>query len=311
MKKKKQGLGRGLSALLNDPSTNVGTTTAKPSIKTQKPASNIGAVIELPINQIEVNPYQPRTNFLENELQELAISIEQVGIIQPITVRKIANGSYQLISGERRLRASKLANKKSIPAFVRHANDSDSLTMALIENIQREDLDAIEIALTYERLLHELQLTQEELSKRIGKKRATISNYVRLLKLNPVIQTGIQKGYISMGHGKALININDTNQQLRLYKRIIEEGLSVRNTENLSREIQEKEDSPKKENKTVNSELPNYINSSINGISKYLGTKIEVKLSKSGKGKLSIPFSSEKDFQRIQQLLSKDDSGAS
>ena len=192
---KKQALGRGLSALLKDPENDINSAEDKNADKV------VGNIVELDINSIEVNPFQPRTNFNEESLRELASSIRELGVIQPITVRKLAFNNYQLVSGERRFRASKLIGLEAIPAYIRIANDQESLEMALVENIQRQDLDAIEIALSYQRLIDEINLTQEEMSERVGKKRSTIANYLRLLKLDPIIQTGIRDGFISMGHG--------------------------------------------------------------------------------------------------------------
>jgi ParB family chromosome partitioning protein len=192
---KKQALGRGLSALLKDPENDI------KSIEDNNADKVVGNIIELEIASIEINPFQPRTNFNEDSLNELATSIRELGVIQPITVRKTAFNKYQLISGERRLRASKLVGLETIPAYIRIANDNDSLTMALVENIQRHDLDPIEIALSYQRLMEEISLTQEQVSDRVGKKRSTIANYLRLLRLDPIIQTGIRDGFITMGHG--------------------------------------------------------------------------------------------------------------
>ena len=203
---KKQALGRGLSALLNDPQNE--EIVSKDQV--------IGNVIELNLSQIEINPYQPRTHFNQDAIEELARSIEALGVIQPITVRKTAFQKYQLVSGERRFRAAQSIGLPTIPAFVRIANDQESLEMALVENIQREDLDPIEIALSYQRLLEEIALTQDELSSRVGKKRSTITNYLRLLRLDPIIQTGIRDGFISMGHGRALASVEDRSEQLDL-----------------------------------------------------------------------------------------------
>ena len=203
---KKQALGRGLSALLNDPQNE--EIVSKDQV--------IGNVIELNLSQIEINPYQPRTHFNQDAIEELARSIETLGVIQPITVRKTAFQKYQLVSGERRFRAAQSIGLPTIPAFVRIANDQESLEMALVENIQREDLDPIEIALSYQRLLEEIALTQDELSSRVGKKRSTITNYLRLLRLDPIIQTGIRDGFISMGHGRALASVVDRSEQLDL-----------------------------------------------------------------------------------------------
>mgnify|MGYP000377023989 CR=1 FL=1 len=216
---KKQALGRGLSALLKDPSNDIQSVQDKNADKV------IGNIVELDLDSIEVNPFQPRTNFNEETLRELASSIKELGVIQPITVRKSGFNRYQLVSGERRYRASKLIGLETIPSYIRIANDQESLEMALVENIQRKNLDPIEIALSYQRLVEEINLTQEELSIRVGKKRSTVTNYLRLLKLDPIIQTGMRDGFLSMGHGRALINIDNLNEQLEIYKKIIQNKL--------------------------------------------------------------------------------------
>ena len=234
---KKQSLGRGLSALLENEENDINSAQDSNADKL------IGNVIELPIDQIKINPFQPRTNFENDKISELANSIEQLGIIQPITVRKIGFKSFQIISGERRFRAVSLLKIKSIPAYIRIANDQQSLEMALVENIQRENLDPIEIALCYQRLIDEVMLTQEEMSARVGKKRSTISNYLLLLKLDPIIQTGIRDGFISMGHGKTLVSIEEKDLQLKYYKKILSDSLSVRQAEKL---ISSKDSSIKK-----------------------------------------------------------------
>jgi len=230
---KRQSLGRGLSALLNDPIKDINSADDKNADQV------IGNIIELPIDQIEVNPFQPRTNFEIEKISELANSIKELGIIQPITVRKTGFKSFQIISGERRLRAVKSLDIQSIPAFIRIANDQQSLEMALVENIQRQNLDPIEIALCYQRLIDDVKLTQEQMSSRVGKKRSTISNYLRLLKLDPIIQTGIRDGFISMGHGRTLVTIENINDQLKIYKKILSESLSVREVEKLSSNLKD------------------------------------------------------------------------
>ena len=235
---KKQALGRGLSALLKDPENDINSVSDKNADKV------VGNIVELELDFIEVNPFQPRTSFNEEQLRELASSIRELGVIQPITVRKLAFNKYQLVSGERRFRASKLLGLETIPAYIRIANDQESLEMALVENIQRQDLDPIEIALSYQRLIEEIDLTQEALSDRVGKKRSTIANYLRLLKLDPIIQTGMRDGFISMGHGRALINIEDTETQLDIYEKIIDKNLSVRATEALVRSFKDPEATP-------------------------------------------------------------------
>ncbi|MGB1170094.1 MAG: ParB/RepB/Spo0J family partition protein [Flavobacteriaceae bacterium] len=282
---KKQVLGRGLSALLKDTSNdNVNDNMV------------VGNIIEIKLEDIEVNPYQPRTYFDEESLRELANSIKELGVIQPITVRKIGE-NFQLVSGERRFRASKFIGNKSIPAYIRTANDQEMLEMALVENIQRKNLDPIEVALSYQRLIDEIQLTQEELSVRVGKKRSTVTNYLRLLKLDPILQTGIRDGFISMGHGRALINVQNVTDQLSIYEKIISNKLSVRQTEDLVKSL--KVDKKKE----VKKHLPKYIKNSLSEINSYLGNKVNVTINEKGKGKISIPFHSKEDFERIKNLL--------
>ena len=292
---KKQALGRGLSALLKDPENDIKTASDKNADKV------VGSIVELDIESIEVNPFQPRTNFNEETLQELSTSIRELGVIQPITVRKTDFNKYQLVSGERRLRASKLAGLNSIPAYIRIANDQESLEMALVENIQRQDLDPIEISLSYQRLIDEINITQEQLSDRVGKKRSTITNYLRLLKLDPIIQTGMRDGFVSMGHGRALINIENKKDQLEIYEKVISEGLSVRDTEKLVRGYQTGKDL--KSPKADSSEVPDYISENVNELTEYFSSKVDVKVAKNGKGKLIIPFHSKEDFIRLTKLL--------
>ncbi len=291
---KKQALGRGLSALLNDANDIM-------SVKDKNAEKVVGNILEIDVHAIEENPFQPRTNFKEEELQELAASIRELGVIQPITVRKLEGNQFQLVSGERRLRASKMIGATSIPAYIRIANDQELLEMALVENIQRSDLDSIEIALSYQRLIEEIQLTQEELSKRVGKNRSTVTNYLRLLKLDPIIQTGIRDGFLTMGHGRALINIFDHDKQLEIYKNIIQQNLSVRQTEELVRRAKDGKENTKKtpEEKL----LPEVISSSQKFINDFFGQKVEIKMTGSNKGKITIPFHSEEDFLRIKKLL--------
>ncbi|MCL4119749.1 UNVERIFIED_CONTAM: hypothetical protein GTU68_066468 [Idotea baltica] len=297
---KKQALGRGLSALLKDPSNDIQTSEDKNADKV------IGNIIELDINSIEVNPFQPRTNFSEESLRELASSIKELGIIQPITVRKLDFNKFQLVSGERRFRASKLIGLETITAYVRIANDQESLEMALVENIQRQDLDPIEIALSYQRLIDEINLTQEQMSERVGKKRSTIANYLRLLKLDPIIQTGMRDGFISMGHGRALIAIEDQSVQLDIYERILSKKLSVRETESFVRDYNNTEDEkPVSKTETEDEDVPKHIKKGIKEFSEYFGHKIDVKISKNGKGKITIPFHSEEDFNRIKKLVQR------
>ena len=215
---KKQALGRGLSAILKDTS-DINSANDKNANKL------VGTIVEIDVDSIAVNPYQPRTYFDEEALRELASSIKELGVIQPITVRKMDGNTFQLVSGERRFRASKLIGNKTIPAYIRLANDQEMLEMALVENIQRKNLDPIEVALSYQRLIDDINLTQEELSTRVGKKRSTVTNYLRLLKLDPILQTGMRDGFISMGHGRAMINVENTEDQLAIYEKILREYL--------------------------------------------------------------------------------------
>ncbi|GEP50501.1 chromosome partitioning protein ParB [Flavobacterium noncentrifugens] len=292
---KKQALGRGLSALLKDPENNIQSVDDKNADKV------VGNIIELDIEAIEINPFQPRSNFNEEALQELAISIRELGVIQPITVRKLDFNKYQLISGERRLRASKSIGLTTVPAYIRIANDQESLEMALVENIQRHDLDPIEIALSYQRLIDEIQLTQEQMSERVGKKRSTIANYLRLLKLDPIIQTGIRDGFISMGHGRAIINIDDLDVQTDIYQKIVSGNLSVRETEALVKNYQESlKPAPAKTAKGTSFKVAD---DEQKAIATYFGAKVDVKVAANGKGKITIPFHSEEDFNRIIKLI--------
>ncbi|HEY6143484.1 MAG TPA: ParB/RepB/Spo0J family partition protein [Flavobacterium sp.] len=293
---KKQALGRGLSALLKDPENDIKSVTDKNADKV------VGNIIELEIDAIEINPFQPRSNFNEESLRELATSIKELGVIQPITVRKLDFNKYQLISGERRLRASKLVGLTTVPAYIRIANDNESLVMALVENIQRHDLDPIEIALSYQRLIDEIQLTQEQMSERVGKKRSTIANYLRLLKLDPIIQTGIRDGFISMGHGRAIINIEDLDIQTDIYQKIVSQNLSVRDTEAL---VKNYHDSlkPKPAANKVKTNSFEIDDTQKNEFNSYFGTKVDVKVAGNGKGKITIPFHSEEDFNRIIKLI--------
>jgi|TARA_B110000971_G_scaffold221726_1_gene270192 ParB family chromosome partitioning protein len=288
---KKQALGRGLSALLKD-TPHINSATDKNAEKL------VGSIIELALESVDVNPFQPRTYFDEEALRELASSIKELGVIQPITVRKLEGNKFQLVSGERRFRASKLIGNKTIPAYIRLANDQEMLEMALVENIQRKNLDPIEVALSYQRLIDEIQLTQEELSTRVGKKRSTVTNYLRLLKLDPILQTGMRDGFISMGHGRAMINVENTEDQLAIYEKILREKLSVRQTEEFVKSL--KAGTLAKTKKKV---VPTFIKSSLKDINEYFGHKVDITVSSSGKGKISIPFHSEEDFNRIKNLL--------
>ena len=295
---KKQALGRGLSALLKDPENDIRSVSDKNADKV------VGNIVELDLESISVNPFQPRSNFNDEALQELATSIKELGLIQPITVRKIGFNQYQLVSGERRYRASKLIGLKTIPAYIRIANDQETLEMALVENIQRQDLDPIEIALSYQRLINEIELTQEKLSERIGKKRSTITNYLRLLKLDPIVQTGMRDGFISMGHGRALVNVEDNRHQLSLYEKILANDWSVRETEKAVRQFHEKDGQPQK--RKVKRALPPYLQSGGRELMEYLNAAVEVRATEKGKGNISIPFRSREDFERLKKIITGD-----
>jgi ParB family chromosome partitioning protein len=290
---KKRAMGRGLSAILSENSKKINSAEEKGAKEL------VGNIIEISLEDIVTNPNQPRTNFDQKALEELSSSIRQLGLIQPVTVRK--NGDkYDLISGERRFRASKLAGLKKLPAFVRLANDQELLEMALVENIQRKDLDPIEIALSFEKLIEEIHITQEHLSNRVGKDRSTITNYLRLLKLSPIIQTGIRDSIISMGHGRALISLDEQEQQLFVYEKIVREQLSVRQTENFIRIFK----NPKAKKVKKEKELPNYIKKGLKSFEDYFTThNIEIKTNDKGKGKIIINFDSTEEFERIQKLL--------
>lgn len=292
---KKQALGRGLSALLKDPDNDIQSASDKNADKV------VGNIVELNLDAIEVNPFQPRSNFNDEALQELATSIKELGVIQPITVRKLDFNKYQLVSGERRFRASKLIGLDTVPAYIRIANDQESLEMALVENIQRQDLDPIEIALSYQRLIDEIQLTQEKLSNRVGKKRSTIANYIRLLKLDPIIQTGIRDGFVSMGHGRALVNIETKEDQISIYEKIVGENLSVRDTERIVKERQS--DSGAKAQTKKNVKTPVFIKDAAPKFTNHLSTKVDIISNEKGKGKITIPFHSQEEFQRIQKMI--------
>ena len=287
-KTRKPVLGKGLSALLQDPNNDSGMS-----------AVNSPMMAYIDPDEVAVNPYQPRTNFDEEALADLAQSISELGIIQPITVRKINDGSYQLVSGERRLRASKLARLESIPAFVREANDQESLEMALVENIQREDLDPIEIALSYQRLIDEIDLTQESMSKRVGKKRSTITNYLRLLKLHPQVQGALRKREISMGHGRAIMGLEEEEDQIELLVSVLEKSLSVRATEALVRKYLLTE----KEIENVKDHLSKKVLNAIDDLEKGLGRNIEIKSTKNGSGSIQISFTSTKDLISLKKQL--------
>jgi len=283
---KKSVLGRGLGALIEDPESQV-----------EAKEKDLGGT-EIPVDKIDTNPFQPRAHFDEESLEELAVSIRSIGVIQPITVRETENGRYQLITGERRLRAARIAELTSIPAFVRKANDQGMLEMSLVENIQREDLNAIEIALTYQRLVDECELTQESLSQRVGKKRATISNYMRLLRLPAEIQLGIRNDKISMGHARALIGIEDDKAQIKLFYRIIEDELSVRTTEELSQKLQNEMPEEPVTKTAANDYSKNY-ETLKDHLAGFFQTRVDLKRNAKGSCKIIISFGSDDELERI------------
>ena len=288
---KRNALGKGLSALLSDAQTDV--TTKDQTVK-------LGGISEIPIAQIEANPFQPRTEFDKTALQELSDSIKVHGIIQPITVRKIGYDKYQLISGERRTRAAILAELQKIPAFIRVANDQEMLEMALIENIQRENLNAIEVALSYKRLIDECSLKQDELAGRVGKDRTTVNNYIRLLKLPSEIQAAIRDKKISMGHARAIISVEDENEQMSIFEEILKNTLSVRKVEELVRVAAKKvKATPKTSNKADFSEFKEYETN----LQDKFGTKVVLKPKTNGKGELVISFNSKNELKRILEDL--------
>ncbi|MBR5663712.1 MAG: ParB/RepB/Spo0J family partition protein [Bacteroidales bacterium] len=286
---KHRGLGRGLDAILQSPETDITSADISGNYVA-------GAIAQIEINKIETNPFQPRTDFDESALSELADSIKNQGVIQPVTVRKMGYDKYQLISGERRLRASKLAGLKTIPVFIRVANDEQMLEMALIENIHRENLNAIEVAISYQRLLEECKLTQDKLSEKVGKDRSTVANFLRLLKLPAEIQIAIRDGYITMGHARALVNISDKSKQLIILKRIIDEDLSVRQVEMLVK------DKPAKQPKAI---VPESYKIQAEALSKALKMGVKVSRNSKGKGSLTINFKNDEEFERLLDFINK------
>ena len=286
---KNRALKRGLDSILQSAETDITSADISGNYV-------VGATAQIDIDKIETNPFQPRTDFDENALGELAESIKKQGVIQPVTVRKMGYEKYQLISGERRLRASKLAGLKTIPVFIRVANDEQMLEMALIENTHRENLNAIEVAFSYQRLIEECKLTQDQLSEKIGKDRSTVANFLRLLKLPAEIQIAIRDGFITMGHAKAIINIEDKTQQLIILKRIIDEDLSVRQVETLVRQ------KPAKKQKNV---LPESFKTQANTLSKALNMGVKVNRDSKGKGSLTISFKNDEEFERLIDFINK------
>lgn len=291
MSLKRNALGRGLDSLIS-----------MDDIQTE----GSSAINDIEISQISPNPEQPRTNFDETALEELASSIKELGIIQPLTLRNIGNNSYQIISGERRYRAAKLAGLIRVPAYVRNANDSELTEMALIENIQREDLNAIEIALTFRKLIDQYNLTQERLSERIGKKRATIANFLRLLKLPAEVQLGLRDKRVDMGHARALLMVEKPSLQLKLYNETLKKGLSVRQVEELAKEYQDAQESEKgnAESKGNSLKIKEY-DILKKHLSQSFGTPVQFTCNTSGKGKITFPFTNEEDLARLISIFDK------
>ncbi|MBT6807899.1 MAG: ParB/RepB/Spo0J family partition protein [Flavobacteriales bacterium] len=298
MSNKKSVLGRGLGSILRNPETDI-------TSKTEGNSSVVGSISTIKMDSISTNPFQPRTEFDKEKLEELAHSIETLGIIQPITVRKLGNDKYQLISGERRFRASKLVGKTEIPAFIRIANDQQMLEMALVENIQRSNLNPIEVALSYQRLMEECKLTQEQCSERVGKKRSTIANFLRLLKLPEEIQASLQNSTISMGHARALINVKDKETQISIFNDTVANGFSVREVEQLVKTFAQS--GYKQISKTKKQNIPNSLpfssQQAIHTLGRNLEKDVEIKRTKKGKGKIIIPFSSDEDFNDLMKKL--------
>ncbi|MGM9508495.1 ParB/RepB/Spo0J family partition protein [Larkinella sp. GY13] len=291
--KKMIGLGRGLGALLHD--SDQVNRPSKPS-----PYESISTMTEISVNHVETNPFQPRTRFDEEALMELAESIRVQGIIQPITVRQLGRDQYQLIAGERRLQASRLIGLTHVPAYVRQANDQQMLEMALIENIQRENLNSIEIALSYQRLITECNLKQEELGARVGKNRTTVNNYIRLLKLPPVIQAALRDTKIQMGHARAIINVDNPDIQIKLFNRLIEEDWSVRRVEEAVRGLST---TPENEPERRSTPYKQEIRGLQFKLSSMFGTKVSIKADDKHKGEIKIPFTSQDEMNRILEVL--------
>lgn len=299
VKKKFNTLGRGLDDIAA-PGRGLSALISTDDVQT----SGSSTINEVQISQIERNPNQPRREFDEEALQELANSIHELGIVQPITLRQIAENRYQIIAGERRWRASQLAGLTTIPAYIRTINDENVMEMALVENIQREDLNAVEIALAYQHLLDNTGFTQEKVAERVGKKRATVANFLRLLKLPAQVQMALQKKEIDMGHARALLSLDDPKMQIKVFKDIVKNGYSVRKVEELIQQIKSGESVEVGKKKVkVASQLPENIESARQHVARLTGQKVQLTMNASGKGKLSIPFASEEELQRILALI--------
>lgn len=298
---KKQALGKGIRALLNTIDEEVNTTGQKavPSVSGQ----SAGGIMRIPLEQIQVNPKQPRYDFDEQALNELAESIKLHDIIQPITVVKLNNTQYQLISGERRWRASKLAGLKDIPAYIRTADDQQMLEMALLENLQRQDLNAIEVALSYKRLMDECDLTQEQVAERMKKERSTVTNYLRLLKLPPDIQKAVRDGQLSMGHARAIIGLENVDQQLYAFREVTEKGLSVRQVEQLVKNMLEGEKSTSAPAPATAAKLPPAYKRIEDNMASHFSTRVKLDRKRNGKGTITVEFYSDEDLERIMDKM--------
>lgn len=292
-KQNKEALGKGIRSLLQgiDSDLKTGAGALKPAV-----VENVTGINRIPVDQVEPNPKQPRRDFDEQTLKELADSIKLHDIVQPITVSKLPSGKYRLISGERRWRAAKMAGLKDIPAYLRHANDAELLELALLENLQREDLNAMEVALSYKRMMEELDYTQEQVAERMGKDRSTVANFIRLLKLPPDIQLAVRSGQLSMGHARALINVDTIDRQLYIYKEIKEKGLSVRQTEELVRNLYKETGAVKKFSK---SSLPPAYQKIEDNLASYFSTRVKLKHSKNGNGQIIIDYYSTEELTKI------------
>ena len=296
--KKRPAMGKGLSALLSNADTDITSSDG---------SGIVGSVSSLSIESIEANPFNPRTNFEKEALKELSQSISIHGIIQPLTVRKLGRDKYQLISGERRFRAAQLTGLTEVPAYIRVANDQTMLEMALVENIQREDLNAMEVALSYQRLIEDCSLTQDQLSQKVAKSRSSITNYIRLLKLPAAIQAGVRDGAISMGHARALVSAGDEKIQLEIFERVVAEGLSVRDIESLIKgeKLPVAKLGEAGKNQTVKATISNTQFVFKEHLSDRLSTKVEIKKASNGSGQIVLKFYSENDLNRIIELINK------
>lgn len=300
---KKQALGKGIRALLNNIDEELKTNDSQVPASVKNQGAAAGSILRIPIEQIEVNPKQPRHDFDEQALKELSDSIKLHDIIQPITVVKISPTQYMLISGERRLRASKMAGLKDVPAYIRTADDQQMLEMALLENLQREDLNAIEISLSYRRLMDECDMTQEQVAERMNKERSTVANYLRLLKLPPDVQKAVRDGKLTMGHARAIIGLEQVDQQLYAYREVLEKGLSVRQIEQLVKNMLAGDKQGTKTSQAAVKLPPAYKRIEDN-MASHLSTRVKLDRKKTGKGSIVIEFYSDSDLERIMEKMS-------